>query len=150
MNTQHVSIEVKDNVTQTDWDLCSGMQTFWRAGAKRKKRAHTAHSRHWRGHFNVRFGSQEGTLAHVFANQEGSLSCYNQPRGQFSVYCQPREHFSVCFCHPKGHFSARFGSQEGTLAYVFSTQEGTLASVLAPKRAHHWISDYKGNSFNIC
>ena len=33
------------------------------------------------GHFIVRFGSQEGTLAHIFATQEGSLSCFNQAKG---------------------------------------------------------------------
>ena len=68
----------------------------------------------------MRFGSQEGTLARVFATQEGSLSCFNQPRGQFIVFCQPRGHLSVCF-----------GSQEGTLAHVFATKEGTLARVFA-------------------
>ena len=61
------------------------------------------------GHFNVHSGFQEGTLARVFATQEGSLSCFNEPRGQFSVICQPRWHFSV-----------RFGSQEGTLAYILN------------------------------
>ena len=71
------------------------------------------------GHFSTRFGSQEGTLASVLAPQEGSLSCFEQPRGQFSVYCQPRGHFGTLFWLPGGHFSARFGSQEGTLAHVF-------------------------------
>ena len=59
-----------------------------------------------RGHFSVRFGSQEG-----------SLLCFNQPRGQLSVFRQPRGHYSTCF-----------GSQESTLAYVLA-QEGTLAHV---------------------
>ena len=51
----------------------------------------------------MHFGSQEGTLAHVWLPRGGSLSCFNQPKGQFRVFCQPR-----------GHFGARFDSQEGT------------------------------------
>ena len=46
--------------------------TFWRAGVKRKKkkkRACTACSHNRREHFSTCFGSQEG-----------SLSCFNQPR----------------------------------------------------------------------
>ena len=87
-----------------------------------------------RGHFSTRFGSQEGTLAHIlapkrelqhvfwllrghfsacFGSQEGSLSCFNQPRGQLSVFCQPRGTFGMLFWLPRGYFSARFGSQEG-------------------------------------
>ena len=59
------------------------------------------------GHFNMSFGSQEG-----------SLSCFNQPRGKFSVFCQPRGHFDAHFRLTRGHFSTRFGSREGTLACV--------------------------------
>ena len=49
------------------------------------------------GHFNTRFGSQEG-----------SLSCFNQPMGQFSVFCQPWGHFGTLSRLQRGHFSARF------------------------------------------
>ena len=61
------------------------------------------------GHFRVCFGSQEGTLARVFATQNGTWACFNQPWGQFSVFCQPR-----------GHFSTQFGCQEGTLARILA------------------------------
>ena len=73
-------------------------------GKKKKKGTYSTFT-----HFDAYFGSKEGTLARVFANQEGSLLCFNQRREQFSV-----------FCHPRGHFSARFGSQEGTLANVLA------------------------------
>ena len=73
----------------------SGVRTFWRAGAKIQ-----------------RVETEEGTLACVLSSQEGSWSCFNQPRGQFSVFCQPR-----------GHFSMHFGSQEGTLLTAMFLQQ---------------------------
>ena len=60
--------------TSTQWRA----QTFWRT--KRK------------GHFTVQFGSQEG-----------SLSCFNQPRGQFSL-------FGLLFWLPRRHFSTHFST----------------------------------------
>ena len=65
------------------------------------------------GHFSARFGSQEGTLARVFASKRAVYNFLTSQGGQFSVFFQLR-----------GHFSARFDSQEGTLAHV-----------LTPKRA---------------
>ena len=66
------------------------------------------------GHFSARFGSQEGTLAHVFARKSAvyhiltsqgvSLMCFVNQEGTYA-------HF---FWLPRGHFNTRFGSQEGT------------------------------------
>ena len=50
------------------------------------------------GHFSVRFGSQEGTLARILTSQGGSL---------------------VCFANQEGTLACFFGSQEGILACVF-------------------------------
>ena len=50
------------------------------------------------GHFSVRFGSQEGTLARILTSQGGSL---------------------VCFANQAGTLACFFGSQEGILACVF-------------------------------
>ena len=88
-----------------------------------------------------------------FVTQEGSLSCFNQPRGQFVVFCQSRGHFNALFGSqegasarvlapkmvlqrafwlPRGHFSKHFGTQEGTLVCIFQ-QLGHCP----PPHAHH-------------
>ena len=97
----------------------------------------TAHSRHWRGHFSVRFGSQEGTVAHTFATQEGSLSCFNQPRGQCVL--APKRTLWHAYWLPRGHFSMRFGSQKGTLArnlQLGGPIDGTASCFFQENRQH--------------
>ena len=65
------------------------------------------------GHFSVRFGSQEGTLARVLAPKSGVYHALTNQGG------------SLVF----------FANQEGTLACFSGSQEGTLAHILAPSRA---------------
>ena len=85
-----------------------------------------------RGHFSVRFGSQEGTLARVLP-----------PKRTVYLVLTSQGCSLVCFAN-----------QERTLARFFGSQEGILAHVLAPRRplyrmlfnncsppppcAHHW------------
>ena len=84
----------------------SGMRTFWRAGAKIQ-----------------RVETEEGTLACVLSSQEGSWSCFNQPRGQFSVFCQPRGHLHFgALCWPPCFYSSLWRTNQ-TLVPQFSHLE---------------------------
>ena len=66
-----------------------------------------------RGYLSTCFGSQEGTLAHVFAPKKEVYHVLTSQGG------------SLVF----------FANQEGTLARFFGSQEGTLAHVLVPSKA---------------
>ena len=43
-----------------------------------------------KGHLSARFGFQEGTLAHVFATQEGSLVCFANQDGTLARILAPK------------------------------------------------------------
>ena len=73
---------------ETDTDNEKGTQHIWSSGVQRlfegqgqkEKKGTYSMFRHWRGHFSAHFGSQEGTLVHVFANQEGTLARVLAPK----------------------------------------------------------------------